>query len=454
MKKKLIIAAAAGAVVAAAVPAMALENEFHGMYKFMGYQSNIFNGTTFNKADAASILGKDAHSGFMAEQRARLQYIAKANDNLKLVTHFELDARFGGKAEGYLGTTNNDGGNLDADQLTLETKNIYLDFNCPLTGTNMKVGIQPWADAYQSLFLLADMSGVYATKKFDPATVSLGWFRLDDNTAKLQRDPGHLTTDFIVVDGKFAVNKDIKIGASYYNVQNDTGAAQAGGDNFELLHMVGVNADLTFGPANVKPFAAYQFGDMNTNDKIGGFLVGATTKTKVGPGAVNFSAFYLSGDDNGTGKNKDFKNIAAANAQYFNPANMWLLVRSGQAVNSSSSVLGNDLTVGDRGLIGLFAGYEGTANKVFYSANVGYAMTDKARTAAGVTEDKSLGTEINANVGYKLFDNLSISAAVAYAMLGDGLSDDAVTGNKKIAGFGAVDADNPYLFNVQLSYVF
>ena len=39
---------------------------------------------------------KDANSGFIAEQRARILYTAKASDDLKLVTHFELDSRFGG----------------------------------------------------------------------------------------------------------------------------------------------------------------------------------------------------------------------------------------------------------------------------------------------------------------------------------------------------------------------
>lgn len=449
-KKLLAVAAVSALTVATAVPALALENEFHGMYKFFGFQSNFFNGTTFNKADADKVLSKNAQSGFMAEQRARLQYIAKANDNLKLVTHFELDARFGGKNEAYLGTASgNDGGNLDADQLTLETKNVYLDFNCPLTGANFKVGIQPWADAYQGVFLLADMTGVYATKKFDPLTASLGWFRVDDNTARNTIDPGKLATDVIIFDGKYAINKDITVGASYYNIQNDAGVTPTSnnGDLFELLHMVGINADLKFGPAIIKPFFAYQFGDADAQNDISAFAGGVVTKTKVGPGAVNVSAVYLSGDDNGTGKNKDFKSIAAANAQYFNPANMWLLVRSGQGVNSSASILGNDLTVGDRGFLGLFAGYEGTWDKLFYNANVGYAMTAEERG----TEDSALGTEVNAQVGYKVYDNLAVSAAVAYAFLGDGLND---KGNKRISGFGATDADNPYMANVQFAYSF
>jgi hypothetical protein len=440
MKKKLIIAAAVGAVAAAAVPAMALENEFHGMYKFMGFQTNFFTG------EGAPALQADSHSGWYAENRARLQYIAKANDNLKLVTHFELDSRFGGISGRYKGTQDgNDGGQLDADSLTLETKNFFLDFNCPLTGTNVKVGLQPWSDSYQSVFALADMTGLYATKKFDPATVSLGWFRFDDNTTANTRGPGQQTADLIVVDAKFAINKDMKVGASYYNVQDDSAAT-----DFRLLHMLGLNGDMTFGPATIKPFVAYQFGEVSTTQDINAFALGAVTKTKVGSGAINATALYLSGDSTpgagaANGKDKDFKTIGNA-VTYFNAANMWLIVPSGQMIGSLSSLVGRDLSVGDRGLLGVFAGYEGTAGKVFYNANLGYAQTDKKQAS----EKKDIGFEVNAQVGYKLFDNLSVSAAFAYAALGKGLS--STTASERFGG--VADADDPYMFNTQLSYTF
>ena len=436
-KKKMLTVAAVSALTAAtAVPAMALENEFHGMYKFMGYQSNFINGAGANLAD-------DANSGWFAEQRARILYTAKANDNLKLVTHFELDTRFGGIATGYKGTTGNDSGNLDADQLTLETKSVYLDANCPITGTNVKIGIQPWADAYSSLFLLADMTGVYATKKFDPFTASLGWFRFDDNTLGGTADVGQLTADLFVLDGKFAVNKDIKVGASYYGVFNDTATATP---NFDELHMLGLNADLNFGVASVKPFAAYQFGEDTVDNDINGYLLGTTAKIKVGPGAINAAAMYLSGDDDGTAKDRDFKTIGGA-FTYFNAANMWLLVRNGGQIGTSTSVLGNDMTVGGRGSWGLFAGYEGTMGKLFYNANLGHMQTVEDRG----TEDNVLGTEINAQVGYKVYDNLAVSAAAAYAFLGDALGSDTAT---DLVPAGRVNADDPYLFNVQVSYVF
>ena len=435
LKKTAAIAAAVGALAAISVPAMALENEFHGMYKLMGYQTNFFNGVQTN------VLKKDAPSGFMAEQRARIQYIAKANADLKLVTHFELDTHFGGR-NGDTGsgiyTTKGDAGALDADALTLETKSIYLDFNCPITGTNVKAGLQPWADSYQNLFLMADMTGLAVSKAFGPVTGTVGWFRFDDKTAA--GAVGQKNADLGVLDAKFAINKDMKVGASYYYVNDD-----AAKTTFLDMHMVGVNADLSFGPANIKPFAAYQFGDRTATTDVKAFMLGAVSKIKVGPGAINLSAIYLSGDDNGTTKEKSF--TAVSNAQtYFNPANMWLLVRSAQAINSSTSVLANDNTVGGRGLMGVFAGYEGTAGKVFYNANIGYAQAAEERG----TEDGAIGTEINAQVGYKLFDNLSASAAVAYAVLGDGMTN---VGAANRVG-GADNADDPYAVNLQLSYTF
>ena len=439
-KKTVAIAAAVGALAAISVPAMALENEFHGMYTFMGYQTNFFEGSTLSPAQAGALVNANAHSGFFAEQRARLQYIAKANENLKLVTHFELDSRFGGIPTGYKGTTTGgDSGQLDADSLTLETKSVYLDFNDPLTGANVKVGMQPWADSYQSLFLLADMTGAIATKKFGPATASLGWFRFDDNTTPalaVASGGGQLTADLIVVDGKYAVNKDLTVGASYYNIQNDTGAGQATGAvfNYELLHMVGLNADINVGPANIKPFAAMQFGDIGAGQSMKGILAGATSKTKVGSGAVNLSAIYMTGDA-GVNQEKSFRTVGP-NYTYFNAANMWLLIRNGGAVNSSTSILGNDMTAGGLGLMGVFGGYEATMGKIFYNANIGYAQTDKAVAGA----KKGIGTELNAQVGYKLYDNLAASVAVAYAFLGD--------------AFDASKADDPYAFNLRLAYTF
>lgn len=454
-KKKTLAALAAGAIMASAGSALALENEFHGMFRFMGYGGNFFNG-------ASGTLKDNAHSGTFAEQRARIQYTAKANDDLKLVTHFELDTRFGGKAEaGYLGA-GNDAGNLDADQLTLETKDVYLDFNCPITKANVKVGLQPWNDAYNSIFLLADMTGVNVTKKFDPLTLSLGWFRFDDDTAKGTADVGDLTSDLFVADAKYAINKSISLGASYYYIENDRPATAytVGIEGYESLHMIGANASIKAGPATINPFFAYQFGDAveASDHEISAFLAGATAKVKLGPGNITATTIYLSGDGDINDKDVESFQIVSPSTtnttvtSYFNPANMWLLVRNGAAINSSGNhILGNDLSVGGHGLILATLGYEGTAGKLFYNANVGHA-----RAAEDRNRDERIGTEINAQVGYKLFDNLTASVAGAYAFLGNGLNGDTAQRLDKntTTKFGATNADDPYMVNLQLAYAF
>jgi hypothetical protein len=225
--------------------------------------------------------------------------------------------------------------------------------------------------------------------------------------------------------------------------------------------MVGLNASVKAGPVAIKPFLAYQFGDANptgaVKNDISAFLAGFTSKTKVGPGNVNLSAFYTSGDKDGTGKAKDFKNLGQATS-YFGAGNMWILIRNPLGIAEQDS-LGTDITAGDRGLIGVFGGYEGTVGKVFYSGNVGYMQTAAKRTIGGVKEDGSLGTEINATVGYKMFDNMSASLSAAYAFLGDGLNSNTANkrigiGNSPTSKFGAADADDPYLINVCLNYSF
>ncbi|MBI1921468.1 MAG: porin [Geobacter sp.] len=469
LKKKTLVVLAAGAIVASAVPAMALENEFHGMFRAIGFVSNAYDGDgTINLAD-----GSKTQS--FVEQRARLQYIAKVSDDLKLVTHFELDSRWGGDNYGAgassgaaaTGTSSakysgsGDSGNLDADSVMLETKNVYLDFNCPLTKANVKVGIQPWADAYQSTFALFDGAGVYVTKKFDPLTASLGWFRVNNESVAAPTNLGEHTVDIITADAKFAVNKNLTLGANYLTVLNDsltTAGATISADGgsvpaYETLHMVGLNVAGKFDPVTFNAFAAYQFGDYSdaNNSEISAYGLGATAKVKAGPGNINLAALYLSGDDDGTGLNNDqdgWQNLSAG-TNYFNAANMWLLVRNPQTANTSTSIGGTTLNKGGRGFVGLFGGYDLTVDKVFANANVGAAWA--AETAG--SEEAYIGTELNAQVGYKLYDNLSMSIVGAYLFLGDGVNSTTAAERLPITGATA-DADDPYVTSIQFAYAF
>ena len=482
LKNTLVAVAAVGALTAAtAVPAMALENEFHGMYRLFGYQTNAeTGGSTFN-------LQKNARDTFYAEQRARIMYIAKANDDLRLVTHFELDSRFGGQDTRYSNAgavntasnkyPNGDSGGLDADRLILEMKSVYLDFNIPSTALNIKAGVQPFNDAFQGIFSNMDAAGDVASAKYGGFTPTLGWFRIGDNnffTKNLATGnaagatpgtsevlPGKQSQDVIIVDCKYLVNKDMAVGISYYNVQNDKGADAVVSDpttDYFLLHMVGVNGSMNAGRLALSAFAAYQFGDYTNTRDLNAYAGSVMAKVAAGPGKLSASALYLSGnkDSKKSGDFGAFRQLdTTGSVSYYGVSNMWLLIRNNAMINSSTAIVGTDLTKGNDGFVGFFAGYDATMGKLLASANAGYGMVDRKGTAVS----SSIGTELNATVGYKLYDNLTASLTGAYLILGNGMNSNkngaillhnASTG----AALGVKDADNPYMANIQLNYVF
>jgi len=442
LSKKIMVAAAAGALgVAAATPAMAFENEFHGMYRAYGIMSNAYSGSIgFN-------LAKDSAVDKYIEQRARVQYIAKASDSLKLVTHFELDTKFGSSTNGKYangGANGSDAGNLDADRVTLETKQVYLDFKIPSTPVNVKVGIQPWGDSMNFIYGLFDATGVTATAKFGALTTQYGYFTVGTTGTGTAFDSNAGTQDLNVLELKYDINKNLQVGTSYYLLLDKAANGATYGNN-----TVGLNATGKFGPATVTANLGMQFGKEQSSLAISttgttAFAASLAAKVAAGPGTINAAALYLSGDDNNTGYNRAWQPLSGA-VNFYAPANTYLLIRNLDTINTSSSISnGLNYLVANRGIMGLFAGYSGDAGKMFYSGNVAAAKVAAKRAA----DSANMGMELNASVGYKMYSNMSVALTGAYAFLGGGFDS---TGAR--VG-GAADADNPFMLRAALNYAF
>ena len=187
-QKQMLTIAAAGALTAVtALPAMALENEFHGLFNIYGDYGNVAaTGANGNNADSVTALGKflskDSKADNYIEQRVRLQYIAKASDDLKLVTHFEINNRFGNAATGagdLLG-----GNDIDTDGINLQTKHAYLDFNV-VKGVNVKAGLQAYKDSIGGLLVDADLPAVVVTTKLGDVNALVGFSRYSDSATLL-----------------------------------------------------------------------------------------------------------------------------------------------------------------------------------------------------------------------------------------------------------------------------
>jgi hypothetical protein len=516
-KRTIVAVATVGALTAAtAVPAMALENEFHGLYRFRAIVSNFDDSAAgavaIGAETGATNGGKTPLTNTYMEQRARLMYIAKANDDLKLVTHFEFDSRFGDTSynQNATNTTNNGsatrnaGGGIGADQTNLETKNIYLDFKIPSTPVQMKVGIQGFTDNYKGIIFNNDAAGIVATSKFGAASFQAGYFRFDDATtggsattatnaylgvpsvaptttytststvvnpttvtttttassaigaSVLQNAQlGNNTRDFMTVGGKFSLTKDLTFGADYYLLYSDVLRRT---QVKTYVNMIGANAEAKLGPATVNGFAMYQFGRLGNgvigqHQDLSAFAGNLAGKIAVGPGTAKITGLFISGDKQttGTGERNDFQTImergTTTSGHTFYEANSQLLLRNIYAPAATDRAVVYDLNNNGRGLIAVFGGYDLAMGKFFSNSNVGIGAVAKDNGNAnnggkGSGSSNVLGTEINTETGYKLYDNLTASLNLAYLFLGDFYN---VAGGK---------ADNPYSTKIMLNYTF
>lgn len=454
-KKFLVVAAVSALTAATAAPAMALENEFHGIFKVRGIISNYDDGSAGRLIPTSTPGAKN-----YIEQRARLLYMAKANDDLKLVTHFEIDSRWGDNSYNSNNTTRNNGGAIGADQVNLETKSVYLDFNVPGSPAplNVKAGIQPFTDAYKGIIFSNDAAGVVATSSFDKVSARLSYFRFFDNL-KTDKTPanntnGYLTQDFVNLEGKYSVNKDLKVGGSYFLLYDDRSRVTSPRVN---VHMIGVNAEAKVGPATVDGFFIYQTGkagvvaDAAATSAAGSaqpfktvsaFAANVGVKAKIGPGTARMNALYISGDssvNSGSSRN-DFITINGVEHSFY-PAEMMIMLRSKHALNTDRAIV-YSLNNANQGLIGGFLGYDLSIDKFFVNSNLGLGAV--AKNATGNSNDY-MGTEINTEIGYKLFDNMSASVQAAYMILG---------GYFAGVGAGGTNPENPYTTRVVLNYLF
>lgn len=456
IKKTVAIAAAAGALTAVAMPAMALENEFHGTFGARFLMSNYDNGGASTLVPNAYRSDNRANNYF--EQRARLQYTAKANDDLKLVTQFEIDSKFGGDKTGKYAVSS-DAGVLDADGINFETKHVYLDFNLGKS-VNVKTGIQPIKDAFKGVFIDADAAGILVTTKLAPLTLSTGYYRTATETSLAGAAAPSATSligqdnkDLFMVDAKFAANKDVSVGAAYYLSADYTSTRPT------TIHMFGVNADAKVGPATLSGFFAAEtgrtFNAAGVKKAVSGYAGNVAAKLAVGPGTLRTAGLYLSGDSDTTNGN----NTAWANAglQTYGESNLWIFARTGAGGTTTDRTIVGTGGPGNKGQWLYTLGYDAKITpKLYANANLGLSWV--AKNAGAPVDAKTgranasnfQGTEINIETGYKVYDNLTAKVQAAYAILG-GYYKGAASNSIATA---VKDPENPYTTRVMLSYVF
>jgi len=472
LKKTVAIVAAAGALAAISVPAMALENEFHGSYTFNGIFSNFQDG---GSGDAPIYIPSKTTGLLPArdkiktnnyfEQRGRIQYTAKVSDDLKLVTQFELDTRFGGITDGKY-TNSSDAGVLDADGINLETKHIYLDFNL---GSNVKVmtGIMPYKDTLKGIYIDADAPIVAAVTTLGSYTniTAFSRFGEDEQKGTITTRLGDRAADLVVFDNFFTINKDTKAALSYYFLadyrQGDQVAPLSslfkGGQHDAYVHTLGASAETKLGPVALSGFLAAQAGHVehgtagNNSLYVHGWAANAAAKAAVGPGTLKTAFLFTSGNNNAN--DAQYRGWANSGVQSYNEGGMMILVRdTANSPTTTDRYLRRVIT----NVALLTAGYDANlTDKIYLNGNVGIAWAPASAGApvyagAGHNSGDILGTEFNLEAGYKVNANLTLRAQAAYAMLGGYYTGSAA--NSTAADVR--DPENPYTLRMLASFKF
>jgi hypothetical protein len=488
-KLKLSVAAVA-ALGCMGSTAFAMEHDFNGLLRIKGDLTN-FDQAGGNDASVkagglrALYRANPSSSFFYSEQRARLKYTGKFSDDVKLVTQFEIDSRWGDSSQGKanLGSTRNGGGAMETDQVNLETKNVYMDFKIPTFPTQVKAGLMPFDDAYKGVFLTTDIAGVMTTTKLDNMTINAGWLRGYDNvnfngadgtlpavntaptgTGSLTGfdNPGKYSLDIGILEAKYAVSKELSVGGSYYLTYSNLEKS-----GYNILSTVGVNASYNFGPGTIDGFLLFQAGDNPTNDfgqvgqSVSAFAANIAGKIKAGPGTARGTVLYASGDD-GKGSVSAFQcvnQLGDGNAtSTFSSAQMTMLITNTRYAANTDRALINTVTNYNQGIVGAFFGYDLDINKTFIKTNIGFGSTasdnntfkPKNLTKNDYSNGKYVGTEVNAEVGYKISSNLTASVIAGYVKLGDYYKDTV-----KNTVTGAIETpDNPWKSMVVLNLSF
>lgn len=462
-QKQMLTIAAAGALTAVtALPAMAFENEFHGTFTFNTLFSNMGISGDFNPG--ATTWGEKKQMNNYMEQRVRLQYTAKASDDLKLVTHFEANTRYGAKNEvtGTAGKVDMAGGDLDGDGTSLWTKHVYLDFNVGKS-FNTKLGLQAYKDQLKGIFIDADVPAVLTTTKLGNYTLGLGFTRYNDmasqggTTTRL----GDLDTDLFIMDNSYAINKDTKVGLSYYFLADYKTANHA-----KLIHTFGLTGESKVGPVNLSGFVAMQAGHQKNGVALGqninyhGWAANVAAKAKLGLGTAKTAFLFTSGDNNTkAGSDKGWQNTGVDS---YNESGMMILARN--TYNSPTSTNGY-IREKISNIALLSMGYDAQLTEKFnLNANAGFAWAPASRnytpafttvaynhtnlTTGRANSGDFMGAEINLEAGYQLYKNLKVMAQAGYAFLGAYYKDTQGT------AADAKDPANPYTMRLQARYSF
>jgi hypothetical protein len=402
MKKLLVFGLAALLVIAFCVPASALENVFGGYWRVRGYKLKDFSGKSDGPQDTTR-----------TDTRTRLYYTAILNDNLKFVNKFEMDADFGGQ-----GTY----GDFGADEIAVEVKNSYADFN---TGAvNWKLGVQGTAIG-RSLVFDGDFAGLIATYKADKWWLRGSWLKAYEagtgNSSLNNEDWDGVALESSIMLGEAG---DIRPYVVYSWSKRFQGGAAASSrlpdGNDASIYWLGVDTDLTLGPVALYGSVASSLGTIDGQDgeddtDLKGYVVVLGADIPLGPATIHTQGFYASGDAAEPERGSDVNGYVGFYDSYY-----WSEIMGYGSIDKDASAG----SPADK-LTNIWALNLGATIKPFDKLSIrGDVWYAEHPEDDPITDEDKLGVEGNLHINYQLVEGLNLELVAAYLWADDATSTD------------------------------
>lgn len=431
-KKAATIATAVGALLAVSVPVFAVDIAFHGdldnHFNIYTNQSQMYKGAETVKSNSVR---DDDNSAIWGGAKYRLWTEMGTNDGkVKGVYAIELGAlRFGQNVDTFTKSVGG-GGQYSGDGVNMETRWAYTDFQLPFVDSKarVQVGLMPFTVnkyVWQETVMGAQLLG--STNDFD---YKLAWVRGKEVYPTDKQKNSFQDADAFLLRGDIKPMEGLKTGAfllyqrmgGYDPTATPLRTSETayeikgfGNDEYDL-YTLGVDGKYTaktdFGSVFLNYDLIYQGGNIEQpgDQDVSAYFLHADLGANIDRLRLTYTTWYASGDDNSLDNKKH--NFMSTDVDM----NDSIVLFEGGL--TSDNYFTEAPYIMDKGLF---------LNKL--AAN--YKFTDK--TSGGLAllylmtaEDlkngsKTLGTEIDASINYKMYSNLDLNLNYGYLFSGDGM---------------------------------
>jgi hypothetical protein len=375
MKK--IIASALGLALVGGVAvttASAVESQFGGYWRTRMFVQSDFS-------------GQDDASYNRTDNRTRLYYTAKFNDDFKFVNKFEFNSNWG----------DTNGGDIGADGSTWKVKNSYADFT--LGNVNAKVG-QQGATISRGFIFADDFSGVQITPTFGSVKVPFLYAMAVDDDVRGDTVGGDVHLASLMPSFQLD-NFKLTPHVTYLNATSDLDASMA---------WIGLDVDAKFDAFSAWGSFIYSTGDeydatfTGTGNDADGYLVAAGADA----GIFHGQFFYASGEEQGSTGDSDAFSAAPGSSYYWSEI-------MGYGIFDNAASAGSP----DDNITNIMALNVGVTLKPMDKLKLDFDVWYAALAEDNANGDDALGVEFDAKVTYALMDDLTAEFVVAYLMADD-----------------------------------